>query len=460
MVRPETRYELIDRLVSHPCGRALFDRYRPALLVASSPGLIFSEVPLLRTAVRRGVRSMAVDPSWDNFTNKLLPVRRVDRLVVWNELMKQQAVELHGYAPDEVRVAGAPQWDLLLPRRPGSTPRDAFFRAIGADPSRKLITLTTTPRELYPHHDHVLRVLIARDRRAARWPHPAQLLVRLHPRDDLDAYAAVRGRAARHHREAVPADVKAGDGLAIDITAENQQHLADTHAPQRRRRQRRVDDRDRGGDLRHAGRQRLVRRRDAVRVGAIGAALLPLHALREHHAPRRRAGGRDAGAAGRVRRPLSRRSRRSIARAAGAVVAEQCQFSRRPRRPSASPCVRAPHELADVPAVRSMSIATMCGIAGFVSLTGRRPIRERLARMVATLRHRGPDDRGLFTDGPAALGAARLSIIDVAGGHQPISIDGGAITVAQNGEIYNYVELRDELERARPHASRPRATPK
>ena len=70
--------------------------------------------------------------------------------------------------------------------------------------------------------------------------------------------------------------------------------------------------------------------------------------------------------------------------------------------------------------------------------------------MVATLRHRGPDDRGLFTDGPAALGAARLSIIDVAGGHQPISIDGGAITVAQNGEIYNYVELRAELERARP----------
>ena len=89
----------------------------------------------------------------------------------------------------------------------------------------------------------------------------------------------------------------------------------------------------------------------------------------------------------------------------------------------------------------------MCGIAGFVSLTGRAPDAARLGRMVATLRHRGPDDRGLFTDQAAALGAARLSVIDVAGGHQPISIDGGAITVAQNGEIYNYVELRQELER-------------
>ena len=67
--------------------------------------------------------------------------------------------------------------------------------------------------------------------------------------------------------------------------------------------------------------------------------------------------------------------------------------------------------------------------------------------MVATLRHRGPDDRGAFCDRSAALGAARLSIIDVAGGHQPIAVDEGAITVVQNGEIYNYVELRDELRR-------------
>src|SRR5436190_11308678 len=90
----------------------------------------------------------------------------------------------------------------------------------------------------------------------------------------------------------------------------------------------------------------------------------------------------------------------------------------------------------------------MCGIAGFISLSGSSPDPERLARMVATLRHRGPDDRGAFVQGPVALGAARLSIIDVAGGHQPISIDGGSITVVQNGEIYNYLELREELQRS------------
>jgi asparagine synthase (glutamine-hydrolysing) len=87
----------------------------------------------------------------------------------------------------------------------------------------------------------------------------------------------------------------------------------------------------------------------------------------------------------------------------------------------------------------------MCGIAGYLRFDGKPAAAERAERMVATLRHRGPDDCGTFVDGPVALGAARLSIIDVAGGHQPLSIDGGAITVAQNGEIYNYVELQAEL---------------
>src|SRR5262245_29342410 len=87
----------------------------------------------------------------------------------------------------------------------------------------------------------------------------------------------------------------------------------------------------------------------------------------------------------------------------------------------------------------------MCGIAGFVSLNGSQPDAARLDCMVATLRHRGPDDAGAVMDGGAALGAARLSIIDVAGGHQPMTVE--RITVAQNGEIYNYVELRDALKK-------------
>src|SRR5437868_9363484 len=68
--------------------------------------------------------------------------------------------------------------------------------------------------------------------------------------------------------------------------------------------------------------------------------------------------------------------------------------------------------------------------------------------MSATLVHRGPDSDGSFTDGDVGLAARRLSIIDLETGDQPISIEAGTVTVVQNGEIYNYEELRRELERA------------
>jgi asparagine synthase (glutamine-hydrolysing) len=91
----------------------------------------------------------------------------------------------------------------------------------------------------------------------------------------------------------------------------------------------------------------------------------------------------------------------------------------------------------------------MCGIAGSLSLNGAPASAEQLSTMIGTLQHRGPDDRGCFVQGPVGLAAARLSIIDVAGGHQPISIDDDGITVVQNGEIYNYVELMADLKSKR-----------
>jgi asparagine synthase (glutamine-hydrolysing) len=88
----------------------------------------------------------------------------------------------------------------------------------------------------------------------------------------------------------------------------------------------------------------------------------------------------------------------------------------------------------------------MCGICGIASRDGA-PDAERLAAMSAALVHRGPDSGGEHFDGPVALGARRLSIIDLAGGDQPIENEDGSCVVVQNGEIYNYPELRRELER-------------
>jgi hypothetical protein len=225
IVRKESRYDLSDRLVAHPRAEALFDRHQPTLLVTSSPGLIQAEVPLLRTAARRGVPSIAVDASWDNFTNKILPVRRVSRLAVWNQLMKDQAVAFHGYRPEEVHVTGPQHWDLYFRGGREST-REVFFRRIGADPTRKLVTLTTTPLELYAHYDRVLRVMIEAMRRG-RWG-ACQILVRIHPRDDLDRYSAFVDEPNVIVEKPFRATVRSGDGMAVDCTTETQQHLADT----------------------------------------------------------------------------------------------------------------------------------------------------------------------------------------------------------------------------------------
>jgi len=139
--------------------------------------------------------------------------------------MKQQAVELHGYEPAQVRVAGPPHWDRYF--RPGPTiSREAFFARIGADASRRLVTLMTTGKTLYDHYPRVVRVLI-KAINEGRFGQ-AQLLVRLHPRDDLDRYDQFERRPHLLVDKPFKKTVKSGDGLDVDIKSENQQHLADT----------------------------------------------------------------------------------------------------------------------------------------------------------------------------------------------------------------------------------------
>jgi asparagine synthase (glutamine-hydrolysing) len=93
----------------------------------------------------------------------------------------------------------------------------------------------------------------------------------------------------------------------------------------------------------------------------------------------------------------------------------------------------------------------MCGICGVVSFDGTGVDPGVVESMNETLVHRGPDSGGMFIEGRVALAARRLAIIDLPGGDQPIANEDGSITVVQNGEIYNYRELRAELERRGGH---------
>ena len=93
----------------------------------------------------------------------------------------------------------------------------------------------------------------------------------------------------------------------------------------------------------------------------------------------------------------------------------------------------------------------MCGIAGMIGRQDELADAVDVRRMCQTIVHRGPDDEGIYANGPVGLGMRRLSIIDLAGGHQPIHNEDRSVWVVYNGEIYNFPKLRRELEERGHH---------
>lgn len=90
--------------------------------------------------------------------------------------------------------------------------------------------------------------------------------------------------------------------------------------------------------------------------------------------------------------------------------------------------------------------ASVCGIYGIVNLNGEAAEPQLMDRMGAATSHRGPDDQGVHADGECVIGMRRLSIIDLSGGHQPLHNEDGSLWLVCNGEIYNFRELRKELQ--------------
>ncbi|HVR99946.1 MAG TPA: asparagine synthetase B, partial [Thermoanaerobaculia bacterium] len=99
----------------------------------------------------------------------------------------------------------------------------------------------------------------------------------------------------------------------------------------------------------------------------------------------------------------------------------------------------------------------MCGIAGIYRFRSERPVDPgELRAMAARIAHRGPDDDGYFHDGPLGFAHKRLAILDTSrDGRGPMFTDDGQVVITVNGEIYNFVELRQELE-AKGHTFRTR----
>jgi hypothetical protein len=182
----------------------LLERYRPDLVVGSTPGWRLDRY-LLREAAARGIRTASVIVGWDNPSSYSLPGAPVDRITGWSEIQKEELVQGSDWPPERVHIGGIPIYDGYL-RKEWQLPRDEYFRRHGLDPARKLLSYACSFVSFSPNYQNVeaLAGLVTSDRLAA----PAQLLVRLHPNhfwdnwlyaDDRERIRALAKRSSHVH---------------------------------------------------------------------------------------------------------------------------------------------------------------------------------------------------------------------------------------------------------------------
>ena len=196
------------RLVNSPRGRRRLaavlrwieqalptDRWVDAIIAEQQPDIVLvtplvdlgsDQVDYVKSARARGVRTGLCVHSWDNLTNKGLVRMPPDRVYVWNELQKQEAVEMHGLQPEQVVVTGAPAYDLWFARTP-STTREAFCAKVGLPADRPFIVYLCSSGFIAPHEAEFIHrwVQALREPRgaAAECVRNASILVRPHPQN-------------------------------------------------------------------------------------------------------------------------------------------------------------------------------------------------------------------------------------------------------------------------------------
>lgn len=169
----------------------LFRKYQPRLVIPATPGFKIPDIPLLKRAKRERVKTLCLVLSWDNLTSKGQMWLKPDRLIVWNDIMKREAIELHDSDPDNIYVAGIPHFDIYCEKENFLT-REEFFRHMSLDPAKRLLVLASSPPVIYAYFDEIIRIILSAIEKE-EFIYPCQLLVRLHPQDPQSRYDTWRG---------------------------------------------------------------------------------------------------------------------------------------------------------------------------------------------------------------------------------------------------------------------------
>jgi len=155
----------------------LFERYRPELVIGSTPGWRWDRY-LLREATARRIPTASVIVGWDNPSSYTLPGAPVDDITCWSEIQKQELVLGSDWKPERVHIAGIPSYDGYF-RRSWLMPRAEYFQLHGLDPGRKLLSYACSFETFSPNFQNIAAV--AELVNQAALAEPCQLLIRLHP---------------------------------------------------------------------------------------------------------------------------------------------------------------------------------------------------------------------------------------------------------------------------------------
>lgn len=162
--------------------KELFSIYKPDLVVTTD-SFFREDRDLLVEAKKGGIPTVGMIRSWDNATTKGVFLAEPDRIIVPNEVLKEEMMAIHHIDPKKIYITGIPHYDLILRARNMS--RDQFFADIGLDENKKTILFAPGGKILYKHDAEIL-LLLKRHIDAGHFNHPVQFLVRIPPGDRVD----------------------------------------------------------------------------------------------------------------------------------------------------------------------------------------------------------------------------------------------------------------------------------
>ena len=165
-----------------------FTKYNPDLIFCVT---IYAKDPCLElVANKNGTRIISLVHSWDNPTTKGPFLFNSDRLIVWNNILRDEVIQLHNIKPDQIRISGMPQSDIYL-QKDRFRSKIEFFEKWGLDANKKLLTYSTGAARLFPMDKDIIAIMLEKIE-AGSLSEPCQLLIRLHPKDTIEQFEQFR----------------------------------------------------------------------------------------------------------------------------------------------------------------------------------------------------------------------------------------------------------------------------